>query len=84
MIEWMQKTIEFFINNPELQLVVRVHPAEIRGTLPSNQRMCDEINSLFPDLPSNIFIIPPDSDVSTYAVMSKCDSVIIYNTKYRS
>lgn len=81
MLEWVIKTIRYFIERPELQLLIRVHPAEIRGTLPSRQPLVDEIRKVFPDLPKNIIVIPPESQVSTYAAMAQCDSVIIYGTK---
>jgi len=32
-------------------------------------------------LPQNVFIIPPESKISTYDVMEKCNAVIIYGTK---
>lgn len=81
MLDWIIKTIKYFIKKPHLQLLIRVHPAEIRGTLPSRQKAADEIRKKFPKLPSNIIIIPPESQVSTYAVMSVCNSVLIYGTK---
>jgi hypothetical protein len=81
MLEWIIQTIRYFIKRPELQLVIRVHPAEIRGWLPSRQLVVEEIRQVFPDLPPNIILIPPDSRISTYAVMMQCDSVIIYGTK---
>ena len=81
MIEWIECTIGYFIRRPDVQLAIRIHPAEIRGTLPSRQRMADEIKKRFPVLPDNIIVIPPESHVSTYAVMMQCNSVIIYNTK---
>jgi hypothetical protein len=64
-----------------VQLVIRIHPAEVRGTLPARQRIVDEIGRAYPALPGNIIVIPPGSTISTYAVMEQCDSVIIYNTK---
>ncbi len=79
--EWIMETIAWFLDHPRLQLIIRVHPAEIQGPLPSRQRVVEEIAKLFPKLPSNVFIIPPESHASTYAVMSQCDSVIIYGTK---
>lgn len=79
--EWILETITWFAEHPAMQLVIRVHPAEIRGTLPSRQRVVQEIAKHFPALPSNVFVIPPESQASTYAVMSQCDSVIIYGTK---
>jgi len=81
MLEWVIQTIRYFIERPELQLLIRVHPAEIRGTLPSRQPLVAEIQRVFPNLPKNIIVIPPESHVSTYAAMSQCDTVIIYGTK---
>lgn len=81
MLDWVIKTIAYFANRPDLQLIIRVHPAEVRGMIPSRQRLTEEIKSAFPSLPANIFVIPPESQISTYAVMEKCGSVIIYNTK---
>ncbi|MEA3225821.1 MAG: capsule biosynthesis protein, partial [Planctomycetota bacterium] len=81
MLEWVTGTIDYFIERQDLQLIIRIHPAEVRGTLPSRQRIADEIEKAYPNLPKNIIVIPPESDISTYAVMTECDSVIIYNTK---
>ncbi len=81
MVEWIRATIRYFYDRPDLQLVIRVHPAEIRGAVPSRQRVVDEIQREFPSLPPHIKVIPPESDVSTYAVMSVCNSVLIYGTK---
>lgn len=81
MIEWIHATIRYFCARPDLQLVLRVHPAEIRGAIPSRQRVVDEIQRAFPTLPPHIKVIPPESDISTYAVMSVCNSVLIYGTK---
>jgi hypothetical protein len=81
MIDWLLKTIAYFAARPDLQLLIRIHPAEITGTVPSRQPAIDEISRVYDPLPSNVFIIPPDSHVSTYVAMSKCDSVLIYGTK---
>lgn len=81
LVEWVMDTISWFADHPELQLVIRVHPAEIRGTVPSRQRILEEIGRTWPVLPCNVFVIPPESSASTYAVMKQCDSVIIYGTK---
>ena len=81
MVDWVIQTIAYFARRPELQLIVRIHPAEIRGTLKSRQPMMHEIAAAFPELPKNVFVIPPEQAISTYAVMLKCDSVIIFGTK---
>lgn len=81
MLEWLIHTIRYFQTRPDLQLVIRVHPAEIRGAVPTKQPVVDEIRRYFPSLPSNVFIVPPESSVSTYVLAELCDSVIIYGTK---
>jgi hypothetical protein len=81
MLEWVVSTIQWFAHRPDLQLIIRVHPAELRGSLVSRQPIAAEIRNRFPTLPSNVFIIGPESQVSTYAVMSRCNAVLIYGTK---
>jgi hypothetical protein len=81
MIEWVIETIKYFKSRNDLQLVIRIHPAETRGSLPSRQLLFAEIEKEFTELPDNIYIIKPDSRISTYRIMSECDSVLIYNTK---
>ncbi|HET9402980.1 MAG TPA: capsule biosynthesis protein [Burkholderiales bacterium] len=81
MTEWLVETVRYFERHPQLQLLIRVHPAEIRGTLPSRQRIQDELRQAFPVLPRNVFVVPPESELSTYTAMSACDSVIVYGTK---
>lgn len=81
MLEWIITTIRSFEKRPDLQLLIRVHPAELRGLQPSRQFVVDEIRRVFPVLPKNVFVIPPDSQVNTYSAMSLCNCVIIYGTK---
>lgn len=81
MLDWALQTIRYFAQRPELQLLIRIHPAEIRGTLPSRQPLLAELKRAFPTFPPNVFVIPPESHVSTYAAMAHCNAVIIYGTK---
>lgn len=81
MLAWILHTVEYFRRRPDLQLVIRVHPAEVRGMVPSRQRVLDELARKVNDMPGNIFVVPPEHPASTYALMDRCDSVLIYNTK---
>jgi hypothetical protein len=81
MLDWVVETIRYFATRPDLQLLLRVHPAEIRGTARSRQPLVDEIAAAFQTLPPNVFVIPPESQVSTYAAMAVANAVIIYGTK---
>lgn len=81
MLEWLVQTCEYFATRPDLQLLIRVHPAEISGFPPSRQPILQELAKRIPRLAPNIIVVPPDSGLSTYGLMSLCNSVIIYGTK---
>ena len=81
MLEWLLHTIRHFQQRPDVQLVIRVHPAEIGGSVPTRQPVADELKKAFSRLPPNVFLVPPESKISTYALAELCDSVIIYGTK---
>jgi hypothetical protein len=81
MLEWLVQTCDYFARRPELQLLIRVHPAEISGFPPSRQPLLGELRKRMPALPRNVIVVPPDSGMSTYALMSLCNAAIIYGTK---
>lgn len=81
MLEWLLFTVRYFGERPDLQLVIRVHPAEIRGSVPTKQPVVKELRKYFPILPSNVFVVPPESNISTYVLSELCEAVIIYGTK---
>ena len=81
MLEWLVQTCEYFAKRPDLQLLIRVHPAEISGFPPSRQPILNELRKRIPRLAPNIIVVPPESGMSTYALMSLCDAAIIYGTK---
>lgn len=80
MLDWMLKTVDYFAERKDLQLLIRVHPAELKCWQKSRQFAEEEIRKVFPQLPDNVFIIPPQSEVNTYKAMMACDSVLIYAT----
>ncbi len=77
MAEMIVKTIGYFVHHPEVQLVVRVHPGELKthGT-----SMIDVINQAYPDLPENIHIIRPEDKTNTYDLMEIADFGLVYTT----
>lgn len=81
MVEWVLHTIEAFSRRDDVQLLIRVHPAEVTGAVPSRQPLADEISRVWPTLPPNVAVVQPDSRLSTYVAMDQCDTVLIYNTK---
>jgi hypothetical protein len=81
MMDWLIRTIAYFKKRPDLQLLIRVHPAEVTGAVPSRQPVVEEIRTHFPALPANVFVVPPESPISTYMTMMRCNAVVIYGTK---
>lgn len=81
MLDWVRETVRYFWRRPELQLIIRVHPAEVRGLIPSRQRVADELVRAFPQLPPNVFVVRPENQASTYAITDRANAVAIYNTK---
>ena len=76
--EWVKYTIEQFIKKPNYQLIVKIHPSEIR-VLKSENTVLDYINQAFKSLPGNIKIIPPDTKISPYDLFKHIDAGIVYN-----
>ncbi len=80
-LEWLFFTVDYFINNQNLQLIIRVHPAEVDLTKPSKQRVSDELFKKYGKLPSNIFLVRPDENYNTYKILDKCDNILIYGSR---
>jgi hypothetical protein len=81
MKDWIVETIGYFIERTDLEVVVRIHPAEVRGAIKSRQLVQDVLLDAFPDLPRHIHIIAPDEEASTYALAGVANAVVIYGTK---
>lgn len=81
MLTWCLETIRYFGGRPDLQLLIRVHPAELTGLYRSRQFLVDEIDRAFPRLPPNVFVVGPENRASTYELMRGCNSALIYGTK---
>ncbi|MBI1293228.1 hypothetical protein GC173_18645 [bacterium] len=79
--EWLKATIEHYIAHPEQQLVVRVHPAEVRLTMIlTKERIGDRIAENFPTLPPNIKVVAATEDVSSYTLMDLSQRILVYSS----
>lgn len=79
MIQWIIETINYFIKINKI-LVIRAHPAEISGTLPSQQKVYDEIIKYYGKLPNNIVFIGPEDPLSSYSIIEKSEFCIVYGS----
>jgi hypothetical protein len=80
-LAWLDATIRHFAARDDLNLVIRVHPAEITGFIPSEQRVVDHVRETFGALPPHIVVVGPENPVNTYAIADGCDCALIYSTK---
>jgi hypothetical protein len=81
MLAWLFATIDHFIGRPDRQLVIRVHPAEVKAVKKSLQPVVSEIASRYGELPDNIKVVRPESDISSYDLAEMSSANIIYGTK---
>lgn len=81
MHDWIIETVNWFIANPEFDLTIRVHPAELTGRIVSQDPVASMINETFGNLPTNIELIGPGEKVSTYALMDRADLGLIFASK---
>lgn len=81
MTEWLAAIVERAAHRPDRQLVIRVHPAEVRLELrETRQRAGDFIRAKFPVLPPNVRLIPPESPLSSYALMRLSKAGLVYTS----
>jgi len=77
MTDWIEQVIPFFRYRSEVQLVVRIHPAETWTVGPS---VAEIIRKVLPELPPHIHLIGPKEKVNTYDLMEIADLALVYTT----
>ena len=60
MLEWIIETIQHFIKRKDIQLIIRVHPAELSGHLVSRQLVTEIIRNKFGSNKNNILESLPE------------------------
>jgi hypothetical protein len=83
MYNWLLDTIDYFAKRKDLQLIIRVHPAEVRPGSETVEKASDIIFKNFEHLPKNIKLIDSDhnTDISSYGLFDIMDAAIIYGSK---
>ncbi|MBC7542251.1 MAG: hypothetical protein H7338_05935, partial [Candidatus Sericytochromatia bacterium] len=82
---WLEACVAFAVTHPEVDLVVRVHPAEEvfstnRGGRHylSRNRAADVIARRWPQLPANVRVVPAASATSSYDLVQLATLVLTY------
>jgi hypothetical protein len=78
---WIYETIEYFRNKKDVVLVIRSHPAELHADGGDGETISRLISEYFQDrIPSNIIILPPDSEISSLSIASISKGCILYGS----
>ncbi|HTL70411.1 MAG TPA: hypothetical protein VL404_03875 [Candidatus Eisenbacteria bacterium] len=79
--EWLSSLIRFFASKPQFQLVIRVHPAEVRpGDWRSNESIHDFVLRNCAPLPGNVRLVGPGDRISSHRLGDLADSVLVYDS----
>ncbi len=80
--EWVIDTIRHLASRDDVQVVVRIHPAEVREAgYKGLQRVDEEIRRALPQLPANVTIILPEQKINSYALAELADLVMVYSSR---
>jgi tetratricopeptide (TPR) repeat protein len=78
-LDWIQSTVDFVRKNPDIQLVIRVHPnTKGQNAIGENKNQAIELEELGKTLPQNIIMVEPDDPISSYTLMDLCTVGLIY------
>lgn len=76
---FVKSTITWVIENPEVHLIIRAHPAEkhIRS-LNQAETFKDILFGLFPSLPENVTFLDSNSNISSYQIEEHIQVALLY------
>lgn len=81
MFDWIAKTVRFFAEHPEWQLIVKAHPTEENQLIPeTRQKLKDELARLGVAIPENVFTLGPRTEVSVYDLFTFTHVGLVYTT----
>lgn len=80
-IDWLIATVHYFAQRPDLQAVIRVHPAEITAPVRTRRPIMETVRERIASMPDNVRVVDADNTISTYTLAEMADCAVIYGTK---
>lgn len=77
MTEWLQRTVRYFANRPDRQLIIRIHPGERYTKGPS---VSNVLHQALPKLPAHIQLVSAEDPINTYDLIQIADLGLVYTT----
>jgi hypothetical protein len=79
--DWVVSGIEWASSRPDVELVVRIHPAEVGlRNHPTRERMADHIAAHITVLPENVRIVEAGDPTSSYVLMDEAVLGLVYTS----
>ena len=68
--DWIARTIAYARANPQIDLVIRVHPnTGSKKSTGTNRKQLEEMRALRDNLPANVRLVDPEEEISSYSLM---------------
>ncbi len=77
MTEWLERTLLYFKERPDAQLVVRIHPGERYTKGPS---VANIVRQVYPSLPEHVHLVEAADPTNTYDIAVIADLGLVYTT----
>ena len=77
MTEWIERTLVYYTDRPEVQFALRIHPGERYTDGPSVE---DIVRRMIPQVPDHFRIISASDPINSYDLISAADLGIVYTT----
>ncbi|MCX6033550.1 MAG: hypothetical protein NTV38_01025 [Chloroflexi bacterium] len=77
MADWIERLVPYFATHPEIQWVVRIHPAETWTVGPS---VAEIIRKAMRELPEHVHLIGATEKINTYDLIEITDLALVYTT----
>jgi hypothetical protein len=79
--DWVLGGIRWAAGHPDVDLVIRIHPAEVGlRNHPTRERMAEHIAAHAPVLPANVRVVEADDPTSSYAFMDIAALGLVYTS----
>jgi hypothetical protein len=81
MFDWIDKTIEFFENHSEFQLIIKPHPAEENKHIPiTQQTVVRYLTKRGKKIPENVIVLGAKTEVTVYDLFPIIKLGLVYTT----
>jgi hypothetical protein len=77
MTDWLRRTVKYFSERSDVQLLVRIHPGELLTNGPS---VSDVVREALPHIPEHVHVIEASAQINTYDLVEIAALGLVYTT----